>query len=265
MNDPMLRRLAPLLAALAVGCVGPRLDLATARAVDLSHGFGARTLYWPTESAGFQRSDTFAGRTPAGFYYSAGKFAAPEHGGTHLDAPRHFAEGRQAADEVPLERLIGPAWVLDAEEACAREADHLVGRADYDAAVRRAGPPPERAIVLVRTGWGRRWPDRKAYLGDDRPGKTDALSFPGLDPALGRDLVALGVRAIGIDTASIDRGRSTTFDAHQVLAAANVPVFENVARLDELPVRGAWIVAAPMKIEGGTGGPLRIYAFVPGR
>ena len=120
------------------------------------------------------------------------------------------------------------------------------------------------AIILILTGWGRDWPDRKAYLGDDRPGRTDRLSFPGLDAALAKALVKRGVRAVGIDTASIDRGRSTAFEAHVVLAAANVPIYENVARLESLPATGAWVVAAPMKIEGGTGGPLRLLGLVRG-
>lgn len=242
----------------AAGC-----DLARARVLDLTYAFGPDTLYWPT-AATFARKDTFRGRTEAGFYYSAGDYAASEHGGTHLDAPVHFAAAGRPADRLPAERFIGPAWVLDARAACARDPDHLVGPADFAAQVKTSGEPPAGAILLLLTGWGRYWPARKAYLGDDRPGRTDALSFPGLDPELAQRLAARGVRAVGIDTASIDRGRSKLFESHQVLGAADIPVFENVACLDALPPTGAWVVAAPMKIQGGTGGPTRILGFVRG-
>ena len=124
---------------------------------------------------------------------------------------------------------------------------------------------PEGAIVLLRTGWGSRWPDAARYLGTAARG-ADAvadLHFPGLGEEGARWLVARGVRAVGIDTASIDRGQSTDFRAHRVLAAADVPIFENVASLDRVVVRGAWVVALPMKITRGTGGPLRIVAIQP--
>jgi kynurenine formamidase len=233
-----------------------------AEVIDLTYGFGPETVYWPTATP-FARKDTFRGVTPAGFFYSAGDYAASEHGGTHMDAPVHFVADGAAADAVPGSRLAGRAWVLDAREPCAADRDHLVSRRDLEAAERAAGPLPRGAVVLVLTGWGRFWPEKKAYLGDDRPGKTDGLSFPGLDPELARALVAAGVRAVGIDTASIDRGRSSAFEAHRVLAAAGVPIFENVAGLERLLGRPAWIVAAPMKIEGGTGAPLRLFALAP--
>jgi kynurenine formamidase len=223
--------------------------------LDLTYAFGPETIYWPTATP-FARKDTSHGKTEAGFYYAAGDYAASEHGGTHLDAPVHFFEKGAGADGISPSRLVGPTWILDAREACAKDPDHLVARADV------AGEIPENVIVLVLTGWGRYWPDKKSYLGDDRPGKTDALSFPGLDPELARELVKRKVRAVGIDTASIDRGKSTKFEAHRVLAEAGVPIFENVANLDGVPA-DSWIVAAPMKIEGGTGGPLRLLALAP--
>jgi kynurenine formamidase len=229
-------------------------DLRAARVLDLTYAFGPQTIYWPTATP-FARKDTAHGTTEGGFY-AAGDYAASEHGGTHLDAPVHFFEKGVGADGISPSRLVGPAWVLDAREACAKDPDHLVATRDV------SGEIPENAIVLVLTGWGRYWPDKKSYLGDDRPGKTDALSFPGLDPELARELVKRKAKAVGIDTASIDRGKSTKFEAHRVLAEAGVPIFENVANLDGVP-SGTWIVAAPMKIENGTGGPLRMIALTP--
>lgn len=238
----------------------------TGAPVDLTHAFGDSTIYWPTADP-FELHVVAHGRTEGGWWYAANSFTAAEHGGTHLDAPIHFAEGKRTAAEIPLDDLIGPAVVIDVTEAAAADPDLLIGVSDLQAWEARNETIPARTIVLLRTGWSERWPDAERYLGTARRG-ADAvaeLHFPGLDPDAATWLVAeRQVRAVGIDTASIDRGQSTDFRAHQVLAEADVPIFENVADLERLPPMGAWIVALPMKIERGTGGPLRIVAFVPG-
>ncbi len=231
------------------------------RVLDLTYGFGKDTVYWPTGES-FERKDVFRGKTDAGFYYAAGQLAAAEHGGTHMDAPSHFAEKGHAAEDVSPSSLVGPAWILDVREECARDPDHLVS---VDDLLKQTRPMPPGAIVLVLTGWGRYWPHKRAYLGDDRPGKADELRFPGIDPKLAAGLAARHVRAVGIDTASIDRGSSKVFESHQIFAAQDIPTFENVANLDALMlVENAWIVASPMKIENGTGAPLRLYALARG-
>jgi hypothetical protein len=115
---------------------------------------------------------------------------------------------------------------------------------------------PRGAIVLVRTGWSRHWPDRKAYFGDDTPGDTAHLHFPGIAEDAAQLLVARGVAAVGIDTPSIDHGPSADFRAH-LLLNADIPAFENLTGLEELPARDFWVIAMPMKIRGGSGGPGR--------
>jgi kynurenine formamidase len=233
--------------------------------VDLTHAFGDSTIYWPTADP-FELVVVAHGRTEGGWWFAANSFAAAEHGGTHLDAPIHFAEGKRSTDEIPLHDLIGPAVAIDVTEAARADPDLLIGVAAMEAWEGRNGPIPARSIVLLRTGWSERWPDAERYLGTARRG-ADAvaeLHFPGLDPDAAAWLVTeRRVRAVGIDTASIDRGQSTDFRAHQVLAEADVPIFENVADLERVPPTGAWVVALPMKIERGTGGPLRIVAFLP--
>ncbi len=243
----------------------PAGSLARGTWVDLSYAFDSATLYWPT-STPFTLAVRSAGVTAAGFYYAANDFAAAEHGGTHLDAPIHFAAGKLTADRIPLERLIGPAVVIEPTRVlAAADRDYLVGAGDLTAWEEAHGPLPAGAIVLLRTGWGAFWPDRARYLGTAATGAgaVAELHFPGLDPVAARLLVERGIRAVGIDTPSIDYGQSAMFDAHQVLAAADVPIFENVAHLDRLPATGAFVVALPMKIGGGSGGPLRIAAWVP--
>ena len=236
------------------------------RVVDLSHAYGGDTLYWPTDTTGF-RLDTLAeGPTPGGYFYAAREFATAEHGGTHLDAPSHFAEGGDDAASVPLERLILPGVVIDVAAAAAADPDYRVTPEDVLAWEAEHGPVPAGSAVLIRTGWAARWPDALAYLGDDTPGETGNLHFPGIGADATRLLVEdRGVGLLGIDAASIDYGPSTDFIAHRIGAAAGVPNLENLADLSELPATGFLLVALPMKIENGTGAPVRAVALVPPR
>lgn len=235
-----------------------------AEIVDLTHPFDETTVYWPTASP-FALEVVAEGINAAGWWYAANAFCAAEHGGTHLDAPVHFAEGRRSASEIPLEDLIGEAVVVDVSGAAAADPDLAIGADALEAWEASHGRIPDGAIVLLKTGWGDRWPDLARYLGTAARGAEAVadLHFPGLSEDGARWLVARRVRAVGIDTASIDRGQSTDFGAHRVLADANVPIFENVANLDRVVLRGAWVVALPMKISRGTGGPLRIVALQP--
>jgi kynurenine formamidase/D-alanyl-D-alanine dipeptidase len=241
----------------------PPADLARAEVVDLTHAFDERTLYWPSAGSGFELKRLHAGPTPAGYYYAANSFCAPEHGGTHLDAPIHFAEGRETADALPLERLVAPAVVIDVGKQAAADPDYRLRVEDVEAWEREHGTIPEGSAVLLRTGWSARWGDRKRYFGDDTPGRTDHLHFPAFGKEAVELLVSRKVAAIGLDTPSLDHGPSTDFLAHRVAAAANVPGFENLTNLDKLPPVGAWVVALPMKIGGGSGGPLRAVGILP--
>lgn len=233
------------------------------RFVDLTHTFDETTIYWPNSPSGFVLHRLAHGMTEGGYFYSSNTITAPEHGGTHLDAPIHFAKGMTTAEAVPLWRLIGPAVVIDMSEAATENPDALLGVSDIEAFERAHGVIAPGTIVLVRTGWAARWPDRRRYLGDDTPGDTSNLHFPGISRAAAEALVARGIAAVGIDTASIDHGPSRDFIAHQVLMKADIPAFENLAAVDALPPRGALVLALPMKIGGGSGGPLRAVAVLP--
>jgi kynurenine formamidase len=262
------RSLALLLSAAALltprAATAQPLDLTRYRLVDLTHPLNAQTVYWPTAPSGFKLERLSYGPTSGGYFYSAYAFAAPEHGGTHLDAPIHFSESGRTADRVPLEQLVAPAVVIDVTAPAAANADYLLTVSDVLGFERRYGRIAPGTIVLLRTGWSRRWPDRKAYLGDDTPGDASKLHFPSFGADAARLLVQeRRVGALGVDVASIDYGASKDFMVHRITAAANVPGLENLTALDQLPPTGATVIALPMKIEGGSGGPVRAIALVP--
>ncbi len=246
--------------------MAPLIDLQHADLVDLSWSFDDKTLYWPTSPSAFELKQLAYGPTPGGWFYSSNMFCTPEHGGTHLDAPIHFAEGKKTSDQIPLAQLIALAVVIDISDKTAKDADYRLTVDDITAWEKKNGKIAPGTIVLLRTGWGARWPDRKAYFGDDTPGATDKLHFPSYGADAAKLLVnERRVAAIGIDTASIDYGQSKDFIVHQIAMGADVPGFENVAHLEKLPARGAYVIALPMKIAGGSGGPLRIVALIPKR
>lgn len=257
----MLRTLwIPALALALSGCRSQPID--EDRLIDLSHPFGEDTVYWPTAS-GFQLERVAYGPDEAGDWYAASEFRASEHGGTHLDAPIHFAEGRHHTDEIPLARLVAPVRVIDVRAACAADSDYALQPADVRAHEERHGRIEPGSAVLVLTGFGARYPRLEEYLGSAVRGRVEGLSFPGIGGEAAELLVERDIDLVGLDTASIDPGNSTRFEAHRVLAAANVPGLENLARLDELPPVGATLIALPMKIAGGTGGPCRVIALLP--
>lgn len=254
---------APAAAATTAPAAVAGLDLAHAEIVDLTHAFDEKTLYWPNSPSAFTLETLADGPTPGGWHYSSFRFCAPEHGGTHLDAPRHFAAGAHTADEVPAAQLVAPAVVIDVAAKAAADPDYRLSAADVDAWESANGTIPKGAIVLLHTGWDARYPDRKAYFGDDTPGATDHLHFPSYGVEAVQKLLARGVGAIGVDTPSIDYGPSSDFQVHRLAAAAEVAGLENLTGLGKLPPKGAWIVALPMKIAGGSGGPVRAIGLVP--
>lgn len=259
---------AAILALCAAGCAWPGRTrpappIDPAKVVDLTYAFGPDTIYWPTAKA-FAIEKVAYGPTERGYFYAANNICLAEHGGTHMDAPIHFAAGGLTAEAVPLRSCIGPAVVVDVRAQAAADRDYRLQVTDLTAWEAAHGNIPAGAIVLIRTGWGVYWGDKRRYLGTDTPGDVANLHFPGYSKESAEFLVTQrDVAAIGIDTASIDHGPSADFLAHRVVNAANRPAFENVANLDRLPPTGATVVALPMKISGGSGGPARIIAVLP--
>jgi kynurenine formamidase len=231
--------------------------------VDLTYAYAEDAVFWPT-AEGFRLEEVAYGETEGGWFYSSYNYSASEHGGTHFDAPIHFAEGADTNEEVPLERFIAAAAVVDVREKAT--PDYLISVDDLQAWESRHGRLPDGVILLLRTGWGERWPDPLRYLGTELrgPEAVPELHFPGLSPEAAQWLVEnRDIASLGIDTPSIDYGQSATFETHQILYGRNLAGFENVANLELLPEWGSYVVALPMKIRGGSGGPLRMVAFIP--
>jgi kynurenine formamidase len=258
-----MKRLACLVLLGCVATLGAHaIDIDPAKVVDLTYGFGPRTVYWPT---GKRFALEVAAKGQAGeYWYEANNFCTAEHGGTHMDSPVHFARSRATTDQVPVTAGIGPLVRIDVSAKAAQDIDYRLSPDDVRAWEARYGRVPPGAIVVMYSGWGARWPDVKRYLGSDVPGDTANLHFPGFSKEAAELLVnERDINAIGVDTPSIDYGPSQDFIVHRIVNGANKPAFENLANLDRVPESGATLIALPMKIEGGSGGPLRAIALLP--
>lgn len=254
-----------LVALMAGGCADSNEpDWRNGHWIDLTYEFSEETLFWPTSST-FHLDTVFVGETDGGFYYEAYEFCTAEHGGTHLDAPIHFAEGKKRVDELELDQLTGYASVIDVSENVSQNRDHQIRVDEIEQWEENHGELADGTILLFRTGMGQYWPDAEQYLGTSKRGEEALaeLSFPGIHPETAQWLVDnRNIKAVGLDTPSLDYGRSELFETHQILFEENIPGFENVANLGQLPETGAYVVALPMKIKDGSGAPLRIVAHL---
>lgn len=262
-----MKKLFFLLVLLSVMACGPRSwtdELKSARWIDLTHDFDTNTVYWPTDEP-YRHDTVFYGTTENGYFYSSFKFAAEEHGGTHFDAPVHFGQGQKFIHQVPVGQMHGPGVIVDVVGQSLENRDYLVSVADLENWEKQHGKIPAGAIILLNTGFGKYWDNHLRYTGTLKTGKEGVaeLHFPGLDPDAAKWLIEnRKINAIGLDTPSIDYGQSNDFQTHRILCAAGLTMYENVANLDQLPAKGAYIIALPMKIKGGSGAPLRIVAII---
>jgi len=261
----------PLLAASLVmaGCTAqrePRMDhdllagVATGetRVVDLTYALNDKLPRWPGDDRAFEAKVN--ARAEEAGYFSRSVWML-EHYATHLDAPIHFPPGKTPVDAIPPQRLIGPAVVIDVRAEAERDADFRLPAARIAEWERHHGRIPRGAIVLLRTGWAARWPDSPRYLNQDAQGK---MHFPGFSTEAVQDLISRGVSGLGIDTPSVDYGLSSEFEVHKLSHGADLFHLENLADLSALPEHGAWLVVAPVKLEGGSGGACRVFALFRG-
>jgi kynurenine formamidase len=234
--------------------------------IDLTHPFDSTTLYWPNNKTNFIHTTDYKGIVrPMGYFYSSYSISAPEHGGTHLDAPIHFAENKLTADKIPLKHLTGKGIVIDVSERALFNHDYQISVEDIVNWEKENGRIEDHTIILFRTGYAQFYPNREKYFGTALIGNEaiPELHFPGIHPKAAQWLVDnRKISSFGLDTPSMDYGQSTDFKTHQIMLGNNIPGFENVNIPMTLPSKGIYIVALPMKIGNGSGAPLRIIANV---
>jgi kynurenine formamidase len=227
------------------------------RVLDLSYAINDKLVPWPGDGKFFEAK---VNATIEKNGYFTRSFWMLEHYGTHLDAPAHFPPGKTTVDQIPAKQLFGPAVVIDVRAESGKDADYQLGAARAEDWEKRHGRIPEGAIVLLRTGWSSRWPDVQKYRNQDAQGK---MHFPGFTVDAAKLLVKRKVSGLGCDTLSIDYGASEDFAVHHISLGAGLYHLENLADLSELPETGAFLIVAPIKLEGGSGGPVRVFALLP--
>ena len=227
------------------------------RVLDLSYAINDKLVPWPGDEKFFE-AKVNASVEKNGYFTRS--FWMLEHYGTHLDAPAHFPPGKTTVDQIPVKQLFGPAVVIDVRAESDKDADYQLGTARVEDWEKRHGRIPEGAIVLLRTGWATRWPDARKYRNQDAQGK---MHFPGFSPEAAKMLMERKVSGLGCDTLSIDHGASTDYAVHHLALGAGLYHLENLADMSEMPETGAFLIVAPIKLEGGSGGPVRVFALLP--
>jgi kynurenine formamidase len=233
-------------------------DIATGktRVIDLSYALSDKLVPWPGDANAFEAK---VNATVEKNGYFTRSFSMLEHYGTHMDAPAHFPPGTTTVDKIPAEKFFGPAVILDVRSESDRDPDYELTLKRIEAWEANHGKIPEGAIVLLRTGWASRWPDVARYRNQDANGK---MHFPGFSVQAAKVLLARKVSGLGCDTLSIDPGNSPDFPVHHLVLGAGIYQLENLADLKDLPESGAFLIAAPIKLEGGSGGPVRVFALI---
>src|SRR5437588_3006010 len=228
-----------------------------ARILDLSYAINDKLVPWPGDEKFFE-AKVNASIEKNGYFTRS--FWMLEHYGTHLDAPAHFPPGKTTVDQIPAEQLFGPAVVIDVRTESGKDADYQLGAARVEEWEKRHGRVSEGAIVLLRTGWASGWPDVRQYRNQDEQGQ---MHFPGFSAEAAKLLIDRKVSGLGCDTLSIDHGASSDYSVHHLALGAGLYQLENLADLSELPETGAFLIVAPIKLEGGSGGPVRVFALLP--
>ncbi|WAR31460.1 ISAHY-like protein [Mya arenaria] len=216
--------------------------------IDLTHSHDDDAIYWPGNPQ-----------------YESNSFATAEHGGTHIDAPSHFAQNRNRVDQIPISRLVGPGVVINVKytvkDKAAADPDYRVTMEDLNAWEDVHGRIPAGAIVLMNSGWSKGYPNKTLVFGTKNVTQPSTFHFPGFHESAVDWLVKnRNIHVVGVDTPSTDYGQSTTYPVHVILGEADIAGVENVAYLDLLPESGSIVYVAAIKLHDGSGVQARVFA-----
>ncbi|KAL8581946.1 hypothetical protein ACOMHN_027928 [Nucella lapillus] len=230
---------------------------------DLTYSLNEQSVFWPGQPT-FSFNIILRGHFGAsGLWWEANDFGMEEHGGTHIDAPAHFSEGRWRTHQIPPSHLVGPGVVVDMTRQARLDEMYAVTTQDFLNWEEKHGRLPEGAVVLIKFGWGERYPDPLRVFNTDNPDDPSTYRYPGLHANTAQWLVDnRNLTALGVDTPSPDNPNTANFPAHTVLLGNDVLILEYVAYLETLPPRGFDVVIGVIKIEDGSGGPARILGLM---
>ena len=226
------------------------------RVIDLSYALSDKLVAWPGDAKAFEAK---VNATVEKNGYFTRSFWMLEHYGTHMDAPAHFPPGKTTLDKIAVEKFFAAAVIVDVRSEAERNPDYQLTVKRIEAWEDKHGKIPAGAIVVLRTGWASRWPDVARYRNQDANG---TMHFPGFSVEAAKFLLQRKISGLGCDTLSIDPGNSPDFPVHHTVLGADVFQLENLADLKDLPEAGAFLIAAPIKLEGGSGGPVRVFGLV---
>ncbi|XP_053374689.1 isatin hydrolase-like [Mercenaria mercenaria] len=246
-----------LILAVSTGHLAHALDF---KVVDLTHEQNPSTIYWPG-NPNYNFTILFRNRTSKGYWYESNTFQTAEHGGTHLDSPAHFAEGKKRQHQIPMEKLVGPGVIVNVKAKSAENPDYRVTIDDLRAWESKYNRLPKGAVIIMNSGWSLKYPNKTLTFGTETPDDASTFHFPGWHEDTVNWLIKnRDVNVVGVDTPSTDYAQSTTFPVHVALGEADIPGVENVANLDEIPESGSIIYVAAIKLYDGSGGPTRVFA-----
>ncbi|MFQ6350986.1 cyclase family protein [Pseudomonas sp. R11F] len=226
------------------------------KVISLSHPVSPRIPLWPgdppvvfAEVAALEKDGYFLRR-----------FSMGEHSATHMNAPNSFYADAMGIDGYQPEDLVRPAVVVDVRSKTQGNPDYAVSPQDIEEWERQHGPIEPGSVVLMYTGWQHLWHDPVAFFGLDAQGSH----FPGIgEAAIGFLLEQRRIAGVGIDTHGVDPGQSTAFATNRAVLARNGIVLECLTHLDRLPAKGATLVIGVLALEGGSGSPASVMAFIP--
>lgn len=192
--------------------------------------------------------------------YRAHEFHVGDNTGTHVDAPAHFVEGGRTIDQLTTTELVVPVVVIDVSKKVENDPDYAISGNDIVDWEDAFGPIPVGGVVLAYTGWASKLANPEAYVNRDDQG---VMHFPGFGPDAAALLVERDVAGIGIDTLSLDPGKSREFSTHKQVLAAGKFMIENLTNLERLPTTGAVIIVGVLPIADGTQAQARVMALIP--